>query len=91
MTPSGIEPATFRFVAQHLNHCATAVPFASQTSCKLSVWPRLSVRHPCVYTILTSCVKLRPHSLVKLFLLETHCSYLALFCIGSQSVSLIQL
>jgi len=26
MTPSGIEPATFRFVAQRLNHCATAVP-----------------------------------------------------------------
>jgi len=25
MTLSGIEPATFRFVAQHLNHCATAV------------------------------------------------------------------
>ena len=25
MAPSGIEPATFRFVAQHLNHCATAV------------------------------------------------------------------
>ena len=23
---SGIEPATFRFVAQRLNHCATAVP-----------------------------------------------------------------
>ena len=27
MTPAAIEPATFRFVAQHLNHCATAVPF----------------------------------------------------------------
>jgi hypothetical protein len=27
MTPSGIEPATFRIVAQNLNHCATAVPF----------------------------------------------------------------
>ena len=25
MTPAGIEPATFRFVVQHLNHCATAV------------------------------------------------------------------
>jgi len=30
MTPSGIEPATFRFVAQHLNHCATAVPYQSK-------------------------------------------------------------
>ena len=28
MTPAGIEPATFRFVAQHLNHCAIAVPTA---------------------------------------------------------------
>jgi len=27
MTPAGIEPATFLFVAQHLNHCATAVPY----------------------------------------------------------------
>ena len=27
MTQSGIEPATFRFVKQHLNHWATAVPF----------------------------------------------------------------
>ena len=27
MKPYGIEPATFRFVAQYLNHCATAVPF----------------------------------------------------------------
>ena len=26
MTPPGIEPVTFRFVAQHLNHCNTAVP-----------------------------------------------------------------
>jgi len=26
LTPAGIEPATFRFVAQHLNHCGTAVP-----------------------------------------------------------------
>ena len=26
LKPAGIEPATFRFVAQHLSHCATAVP-----------------------------------------------------------------
>ena len=26
MSPAGIEPVTFRFVAQRLNHCATAVP-----------------------------------------------------------------
>ena len=26
LTLAGIEPATFRFVAQHLDHCATAVP-----------------------------------------------------------------
>ena len=26
VTPAGTEPATFRFVAQHLNHCATAAP-----------------------------------------------------------------
>jgi len=26
LTPAGIEPATFRFVAQRRNHCATAVP-----------------------------------------------------------------
>jgi len=25
-TLAGIEPATFRLVARHLNHCATAVP-----------------------------------------------------------------
>ena len=24
LTPAGIEPASFQFVAQHLNHCATA-------------------------------------------------------------------
>ena len=27
MTPAGIEQATFWFVAQHLTHCATAVPY----------------------------------------------------------------
>jgi hypothetical protein len=26
LTPAGIEPVTFQFPAQHLNHCATTVP-----------------------------------------------------------------
>ena len=42
MTPPGIEPATFRFVAQHLNHCATAAPYLIHISCiniADSVWP----------------------------------------------------
>ena len=28
LIPAGIEPVTFLFVAQHLNHCATAVDFS---------------------------------------------------------------
>ena len=31
LTPAGIEPATFRSVAQHLTHCATAVPSLTNT------------------------------------------------------------
>ena len=34
MMPAGIEPATFRFVAQHLNHCATALLALGLTSLK---------------------------------------------------------
>jgi hypothetical protein len=34
VTPSGIEPATFRFVAQYLNHCATAVPIFRDNNLK---------------------------------------------------------
>ena len=32
MTPTGIELATLQFVAQHLNHCATAVPIYDTVS-----------------------------------------------------------
>ena len=34
MTPSRIKPATFRFVAQHLNHCATPVPHSKDHTLK---------------------------------------------------------
>jgi hypothetical protein len=35
MTPPGIDPATFRFAAQCLNHCATACPQLFQSSSQL--------------------------------------------------------
>jgi len=35
MTPAGIEPATFRFETQHLNHRAIAVPSGPEGSRKL--------------------------------------------------------
>jgi hypothetical protein len=41
-TPSGMEPATFLFVAQNLNHCATAVP---STNLYLCLFTHLSIRH----------------------------------------------
>jgi hypothetical protein len=39
VTTSGIEPATFRFVAQKLNHCATAVFVYVQVFIILNNWP----------------------------------------------------
>ena len=35
LTPAVIEPATFRFVAERLNHCATAVPPSTITALKM--------------------------------------------------------
>jgi len=32
LTPAGIEPATFRFVAQHLNHCLHYLQNCTYTS-----------------------------------------------------------
>ena len=46
MTPSGIEPATFRFVAQYLNHCATAVPISYTSEDEGEVFPLQARRGP---------------------------------------------
>ena len=43
MTSSGMEPVTFRFVVQHLNHGATAVPTEFiYTSVILRKWKRVT-------------------------------------------------
>ena len=39
VTPAGIEPATFRFVAQHLNHIGTAVPLIQAVPLKAWTGP----------------------------------------------------
>ena len=43
MASSGVEPATFRFVAQHINHCATAVPSPLSLSLSLYIYIYISV------------------------------------------------
>ena len=52
MTPSGIQPATFRFVAQDLNRCVTAVPIVHFYLYKIScfTWKLLTHWLDCVFT-----------------------------------------
>ena len=51
LTSAAIEPAYFRFVAQHLNHCATAVPMSEWVSELINSYylnfPVISVRFHC--------------------------------------------
>jgi len=47
LTVAGIEPASFRFVAQHLNHCATAVPYSHLegmliNTVKMHIWQNVT-------------------------------------------------
>ena len=52
MKPSGIEPATFRFVAQHLNHCATAAKGLNQKGCRSDAYFRYVDLHILTQNIL---------------------------------------
>ena len=72
MTPARIEPLTYRFVAQHLNHCATAVPlkysykFENLVSLKvLCLW--LAAVIPALPSLLETLSKIRNGNVVKGF------------------------
>jgi len=49
MKPAGIETATFRFVAEHLNHCATAVSDSDMYKPVLPIDIRFSDIHIYIY------------------------------------------
>ena len=61
MTLAGIEPATFRFVAQHLKRCATAIPRwlkSSEYEADHELPQNAEVKDECSYT----CIP--PHALM---------------------------
>ena len=53
LTPAGIALATFRFVAQHLNHCATAVPKLGTGNVK--ILRQLVVKYNAVKLFIVQC------------------------------------
>jgi len=56
LTPAGIEPATFRIVAHHLNHCATAVPRSQRLMLQNPWFLKSQVRIPLMVWIFFSCL-----------------------------------
>ena len=57
MTQTGIEPATFRFLAQHLSHCATAVPRIMCTAVYYPYWKQYVVEK---YLVLDDAILREP-------------------------------
>ena len=74
LTPAGIEPSTFRIVAQHLNHCATAVHYlVRRVSSSCPVLGLLSSGMFCFFTSLS------PHFLFCILREMLHLKHLSLF------------
>ena len=68
MTPSGIQPETFRFVAHQLKHCATAVPNYLRVlnrNNKLFTWSVLQPMHTIKLFILKLLKMLRHVSIIR--------------------------
>jgi len=97
VTPAGIEPAIFRFVTQHLKHCATTVPFVTQIprGChKQVIGSGVSYSFtPCHWQMICTCLTLACWSVVCFFLERTNyifhpwqCCHLILLCCNACSI-----
>jgi len=69
MTPAGIKPATFRFVAQHLKHCATAVPEAGTGNKLMAIQQLQSTGRFIMFSVITNIynTKTKGPTLMELF------------------------
>ena len=72
MTPSRIEPATFRFVAQHLNHCVTAFPAVLRVRVLNLIFFYKTVIYHFVYCVMTDVflIVLKLHGMFWLTLIK---------------------
>ena len=71
MTLSGIEPATFRFVAQHLNLCATVVPRRNMYTYYYRKRQLSNIKYLCINNINTARY-LQPCSPLQVFHVVSH-------------------
>ena len=89
LTPAGIEPATFRFVAQHLNHCATAVPYIRHIWIKTVLCSRMVSlflhTSPWTHRCLQCSHSAHRNGRVFRRSVQTACCYLILNCVTSSS------
>jgi hypothetical protein len=73
MTQSGIEPVTFWFVAQYLNHCATAVPISVYVEFNLKIWVSSAGVNRTLHAILTGFWLIAYDSVQGLLLIHSVC------------------
>ena len=77
MTPSGIEPATFRFVAQHLNHCTTAVPTKKQ---RINIIYRKYICYPAILSV-PNAVTFRTLPIIYVYTIPGYKLWVSINCI----------
>jgi len=64
MTTVGMEPATFQFEAQHLSHCATAVPVRINIYLKRMIFYSIKVSNTLLHILLRRAQKVTRYSVV---------------------------